>query len=186
VAGVEMRLKGPQKYSGKLPAITDAVGDIAVVAFPAPAFEDQAVPETGRTPTTVNFQSAEPVTVRSVLINPKDKFNITADFQVSEDGQTYRTLKTMPVDRSNIALNVGFMPLAPVVMAIPPTAGRYFRLVFSKPCELGAIQVSSALRVESVYEKQLAKMYPAPMPTPNYYTWPEPPKADETGLAISP
>lgn len=184
VAGAEMRLKGPQKFSGKLPAITDGVGDIAVVAFPAPAFEKQVVPETNRTPTMVNFESAEPVTVRSVIINPKEMVNVTAEFQVSEDGQNYRTLKSMPVDRSNLAVNVGFTPLAPIVMAIPPTAGRHFRLVFSKPCELGEIQVSSALRVESVYEKQLAKMYPAPIPPPNYYTWPEPPKADENGLVI--
>ena len=185
VAGAEMRLKGPQKYSGKLPAITDAVGDIAVVAFPTPAFEDQAVPETSRTPTTVNFESAEPVTIRSVLINPKENVSVTAEFQVSEDGQNYRTLKAMPVDRSNLGVNVGFIPLAPIVMAIPPTAGRHFRLVFSKPCELGEIQVSSALRVESVYEKQLAKMFQGAMPPPNAYTWPEQPKADEERLVVS-
>jgi len=109
---------------------------------------------------------------------------VTAEFQVSEDGQNYRTLRAMPIDRSNLGVNVGFLPLAPIVMAIPPTAGRHFRLLFSKPCELGEIQVSSTLRVEGVYEKQLAKMFQGAIPPPNAYTWPEQPKADEKGLAV--
>jgi hypothetical protein len=184
VAGAEMRLKGPQQFSGKLPVIKDATGDIAVVAFPAPAFDDQTVPESNRTPTSVSFESPEPVTVRSVILVPKTKVDVTAEFQVSEDGRNYRTLKTMPVNRSNTELNVGFLRLAPIVMAVPPTAGRHFRLVFSKPCELAEIQVTSALRVESVYEKQLAKMYQGAIPPPNYYTWPEQPRADAEGLAI--
>jgi hypothetical protein len=184
VAGAELRLKGPQAFSGKLPEIKGAAGDLAVVAFPAPAFEDQAVPETGRTPTTVSFAATEPVTVRSATLVPKGKVAVTAEFQVSEDGQTYRTLKTMPLDRGNLEVKVGFTPLAPLVMALPPTTGRFFRLVFSQPCELGNIQLSSALRVESVYEKQFAKMFPGAIPTPQAYTWPEPPTADAEGLAV--
>jgi hypothetical protein len=185
VAGAELRLKGPQAFSGKLPEIKGAVGDLAVVAFPAPAFEDQTVPEISRTPTSVSFQAPETVTVRSVTLMPKGKVAVTAEFQVSEDGQTYRTLKTMPLDRSNLANKVGFIPLAPMIMAIPPTAGRHFRLVFSKPCELGAIHVTSALRMESAYEKQLAKMFPGAILPPTAYTWPELPAADAKDLAIS-
>ena len=184
VAGAEMRLKGPQKFSGKLPAIKDATGDIAVVAFPAPAFEDQTLPETSRTPTTVGFESPKPVTVRSVIIKPKATISVTAEFQVSEDGQSYRTLKSMPVDRTNTMVSVGYVPLAPIVMAIPPTTGRHFRLLFSKSCELGEIQVSSAIRVESVYEKQLAKMFQGAILPPSAYTWPEQPKADADQLAV--
>lgn len=185
VAVAETLLKGPRKFSGKLPVIKDATGDVAVIAFPAPAFENQWVHETGRTPTSVTFESPEPVTVRSVVLTPKEKLDVNAEFQISEDGQNYRTLKTMPVNRSNLAVHVGFMPLAPVVMAIPPTTGRHFRLLFSKPCKPGDIQVSSALRVESVYEKQLAKMFQGAVPPPNAYTWPEQPKADQKELAVS-
>jgi len=81
-------------------------------------------------------------------------------------------------------VHVGPMPLAPVVVSIPPTAGRSFRLKFSGTCELKDIRLSSALRNTSVYEKQLAKMCQGPQPSFDHYTWPSQPASAEAGLSI--
>jgi len=184
LASTEIRVKGPQKFSGQLPSVPGSIRDIAVLAFPAPPLAEQTVPESSRTPTAVTFESADLVTVRSVTIKPVKAFDAAVDFQVSDDGVNYRNVKRFWPSRGSLDVKVGFIPLAPVIAAIPPTKGRHFRLQFSKESEVGEIRVSSALRQESAYDKQLAKMCPAPIPAPNFYTWPPQPKADEEGLAV--
>ena len=63
------------------------------------------------------------------------------------------------MDRHNININVGPVPLAPVVAAFPAVTARYFRLAFSAPCEVGEVRLSPASRAESYAEKALLKMF---------------------------
>ena len=184
VVSSEIRLKGPQKFSGQLPKPPGAIQEIAVLGYPVPQDDEQKVPEKERTATSVTFESAEPVTIRSVTIQPVKSVAVNADLEVSEDGQTYRKITSFPVNRSNLAVNVGPMPLAPVVISILPTAGRYFRLSFSGACELGNIRISSAQRNASVYEKQLAKLSQGAQPSFDHYTWPSQSGSAEAGLTI--
>lgn len=185
VVSSEIKLKGPQKFSGPLPKPQGMIQEIAVLAYPAPKFEDQAVPEKERKPTTVTFESAEPVTVRSMTIHLAKKASGQAVLEVSDDGKTYRKSASVIVNRSrDWDLRVGPMPLAPVVVSMPPTTGRYFRLTFPETSSLGDIRISSALRNGSVYEKQLAKMSESHQPRADYYSWPDQPEPDEAGLAV--
>ena len=181
----EMRLKGPQKFSGQLPKPAPMIQDVAVLAYPAPQDDEHKVPEKERTATSASFESADPVTIRSVTIQPVKSVAVDADLEASEDGQTYRKVTSFPVNRSNMGLSVGPMPLAPVVVSLPPTTGKYFRIIFSKPCEVGEIRISGAVRNGSVYEKQLAKMFQGSTPSFDSYLWPSQSTASEAGRTIS-
>ena len=185
VVSSEIKLKGPQKFSGALPKPKGMIQGIAVLAYPAPKYEDQAIPEKGRTTNTVTFESAESVTVRSLTMQIVKSASGQAALEVSEDGKAYRKIATVMVNRGKSEdLRVGPMPLAPVVVSMPPTPGRYFRLTFPQTASLGEVRLSSALRNGSVYEKQLGKMSETHQPRADYYLWPSQPEPDEAGLSV--
>ena len=185
VVSSEIALKGPQPFSGPLPKPQGMIQEIAVLAYRKPQFDGMAVPEKERTATSATFVSTSPVTLRSVTIQPVKSVDVTADLEVSDDGSQYRQLLKFPVKRGNLSVNVGAMPLAPVVVSLPPTSGSYFRITFSKACELGEIRLSSAPRNGSVYEKQLAKMYPGHQPAFDAYVWPQQAEPEVAGLTVA-
>lgn len=180
----ETRLTGPQRFAGKLPAPEGAFQDIAVLAFPVPAGEDELATETARTPTSVIFEMPAPFTARSLTVFPVQKVNVTAELQASDDGKAYRAVKTFVIDRHNLEINVGPAPLAPVQVAFPAATARFFRLVLSKECELGAVRLSSAARIESFAEKSLIKMFQDPLPPFDFYTWPMQAEPESRKLVI--
>ena len=185
VVSAETTLHGPQKFSGQLPKPQGMIQEIAVLAYPKPQCDGMVVPERERTPISVTFASSAPMTVRSVTIQPVKRVEVTADLELSDDGISYRKISNFAVSRANLNVNVGAMPLAPVVVSVPPTAGSYFRITFSKACEVGDIRISSAVRNGSVYEKQLAKMYPGFHPEFDAYTWPAQSEPDAAGLTVA-
>lgn len=166
----ETQLHGPQQFVGKLPAPPGAFQDIAVLALPADA--ETRAKETGRTPTSVSFALPAPFTARSLTVQPVKALNVHAELQASDDGKTYRTVKAFAVDRHRNHVNVGPVPLAPVVVTFPATTARAFRVSFSAPCEVGEVRLSSAPRVESYAEKSLLKMFQEPLPPFDFYSWP--------------
>ena len=171
----ETRLKGPQHFEGKLPAPAQQFQDVAVIAFPVPAEEGRRATITRKTPEEIQFEMPSPFTARSLTIRPAEAVKTTAELQVSDDGQNYRPLKAFPINRMGW-INTGPVPLAPVAVSFPATAARYFRLKFSKPCKMGDIQLSPAAKVEYYAEKSLLKMYEKPLPSYDYYTWPQQPE----------
>ena len=182
----ELRLHGPQHFAGKLPLPPGEFQDLAVLAFPAPAGEGEQAMITGRTPTSVNFEMPTPFTARSVTVQPVEKLNVTAELLASDDGLQYRTVKKFAIDRHNLGLGVGPVPLAPVVATFPATTARFFQLKFSAACELGDIQLSPAARVESFAEKSLQKVCQEPHPLYDFYTWPGEAEPDAAGLTVPP
>jgi hypothetical protein len=182
----EKRLRGPQRFEGKLPAPPAKFQDLAVLAFPAPAGEEERAKETARTPTSVAFEMPTPFTARSVTVQPTKAVNVTAELQASDDGREYRTVKKFTIDRHNLAVGVGPVPLAPVVAAFPATTARFFRLDLSAKCELGDIQLSPAARVESYAEKSLQKMFQEPHPPFGFYSWPPSAEPQQPELAVQP
>jgi hypothetical protein len=182
----ETRLSGPQRFEGMLPAPEGPFQDIAVLAFPVPEGEDARATETTRTPASVTFELPTPFTARSVTVHPITRVNVTAELQASEDGQRFTTVTTFPVDRHNLALHVGPVPLAPIVAAFPATTARFFRLNFSKECEVGEIHLSAAARIESFAEKSLIKMFQDPLPPFDFYTWPAQAEPESPGFTINP
>lgn len=180
----ETRLRGPQHFEGKLPAPIDACQDVAVVAFPAPAGEDSHAVETKRTARSVIFEMEAPFTARSLTVQPVEKINVMAILQASDDGKNYRPVKEFIIDRHNLNVNVGPVPLAPVVVAFPEVTARFFRLEFSRRCKVGDVLLSPVARVESYAEKSLIKMFQDPLPPFDFYTWKRQAEPDTSKIMI--
>ncbi len=182
----ETRLHGPQRFEGKLPVPAGAFQDVAVLAFPAPAGEGEAAKITARTPKRIQFEMQEPFLARSLTVQPVNKVAVTADLQASDDGQTYRSITKFSINRINLELNVGPVPLAPVAASFAPATAKFWRLEFSADCELGEIQLSPAARIGSYAEKSLLKVFQAPLPPFDFYTWPLAPEAEAATGTIAP
>ncbi len=186
VALPETRLHGPQHFEGKLSAPAGDFQDLAVLAFPLPAGEGELAKISARTPTTVSFEMPVPFTARSLTVRPPGAINVAAELQASDDGKLYRTIKKFTIDRHNLAVNVGPVPLAPIVAAFPATTARFFRLNFSAGCDPGDLQLAAAARIESVAEKSLQKMFQDPLPPFDFYQWPTQAEPDLATLALQP
>lgn len=128
-----------------------------------------------RTATELVYTSSGPVTLRSVYIQPaahKGKLHVT--LEVDRNG-SYESVKEFDIDRSNPALNVGFMPYAPVAVSLPETRGQRFRVRLSKAGSVSQVVLSDVPRVERFAEKSLAKMWQTPHPMFDAYMWPSQP-----------
>ena len=128
-------------------------------------------------------------TARSlVLYTAKKPVKAMVELQVSING-TYQTVKQFEADRSNPALNVGFVPYAPIAVAFDKVTAKRYRLVFSHIHGTGGIaeiQLSAAPRIERYEEKQLAKMFETPLPLWNEYQWLPQPETGDKDLVINP
>lgn len=182
----EIRVRGPQKFEGKLPAPEGPFQDVAVLAFPAPQGEGVLMPERRRTSRKVEFRSGEPFTARSITVVPEKEVRVEAELLASDDGREYKSVKTFTVDRHNLRVNVGPVPLAPITVAFPAVTARYFRLVFSGPCKVGDVHLSPAARVESYPEKALLKMFQDPLPPFDFYSWPPQAEPETPALVVAP
>ncbi|MDP9078948.1 MAG: glycoside hydrolase family 2 [Bacteroidota bacterium] len=127
-------------------------------------------------------------TVRSVVITPvKYQVTLEGDIQAKING-VYTTLKHFSIDRSNAALNVGFIPFGPAAFTIPATTSDSFRIVFtsvSGNSDIAEIKLSATPVVENYIEKTLAKMWPTPHPFWKDYQW-QPQVAEKSDYTIDP
>ncbi|MEI6676834.1 MAG: glycosyl hydrolase, partial [Verrucomicrobiota bacterium] len=186
----EMRLHGPQKYTGKLPVAPGAFQDLAVLAFPAPAQDADTAATQGatvtKTPTAVTFAMPKPFTARSLTVHPTQKIDVTAELQVSDDGTTFRTLRSFSIRRYRLGPNVGPVPLAPICVAFPATTASTFRVSFKVAGDPGELVLSAAARVESLAEKSLMKLCQEPTPPFDFYRWAPQAEPEVPGLAVDP
>jgi hypothetical protein len=184
----EMRVAGGKHFEGKLPQPNGDFQDLAVLAFPAPAHDADDAAARGakmtREPKAVTFEFAAPFEARSLVVHPSKQVRVEAELQVSDDGQQFKPLRKFVIDRHNLSVQVGPVPLAPIAISFPAVSARYFKLVFSGPCELGNVVLSSAARLESYSEKQLAKVFQDPLPPADFYTWQTQTEPDSKDLMI--
>ena len=126
-----------------------------------------------------DFHFPETTTVRSITFETQAYLLVDAVIQAKIDGE-FTTLKTVHLDRTNGALNVGFIPMAPICVSLPDTPTQDIRLIFTGgPANCTAhVTVSSEPKVERYAEKSLAKMFQTPLPMWGEYMWPT---ADEPG-----
>ncbi|MGQ8336260.1 glycosyl hydrolase [Sunxiuqinia sp. A32] len=217
LATSELHVKGPQNLSQKLGKPIDPFQDVKVIAYPEPKFYEQIFDtKTGiisSSPVTaglskivdkdastginfpssgdfiIEFESKVPFTARSLSITSIEKpINNPAALQVKEEDGSYRTISEFQIDRYNAALNVGFIPYAPVVVSFPAVTSSCFRLVVkdvNTGIGLAEVELSSAPRVERYYEKTLAKMYQTPLPYWNEYQWRQQEKVNEEDAVIA-
>ena len=213
----KIEVTGPQKLNIELKKSAADFQDVRVIAFRKPKDFEKTIAEVnpqisaypaidnirnlmdGDTSTeiqippaknfTLDFETQQPFTARSVLFYPSHrKMKLEGDIQVKENNK-YRTVKTFVIDRSNVALNVGFDPYATAAISIPTTSSRYFRFVFtnvSSKSGLKEIKISSSPRVEDYAEKTLSKMFPTPHPYWKEYQWPKQPETRDEELLIKP
>jgi len=193
----EIRLEGPKRFNGKPPVPSGKNGknfqSVALLAFPVPEGDDVMVPVTERQGNTVRFAAETPVTVRSLVVEPKDVLNTKAELLASDDGVEFRSVRKFTVARTTLKHGLGPVSLAPVAVSFPAVTARYFRLdftpggmPFAAEKSLGEIRLSPAARVEDFAGKALLKSHENSVPPFDAYTWPTAREADQTALAIDP
>ena len=217
LASTELRLQGPQQFSRLLAKPQADFQDVLVLAFPAPAQDADKLPDytpvitssvampqaanlvdgkpeteaafPDATSLTLAIDLAKPLTARSLVLVPARKsFRADCELQVSTGGQ-YQTLKSFQLNRSNPALNVGFLPYGPVVVSFPAVRGTSFRLVLtnmSKGGGLAEISLSGAPRLDQYVEKQLGKMFQTPLPLWPDYQWVTQTEPADKALTVDP
>jgi len=212
----EVLVKGPLLFSKKLAQPNDKFQDVKVIAYPAPKDYNQVLGNTDiqlysvpqlknvqqlfdhdentivdlpTVKSTIGLEIARDFTIRSIQVYPaKRPAYFEADIQVKV-GQEYRTIKHFIVDRTNNDLNVGFTPYGPITIAIPPTATKNLRLVFSNIAEksgIAEIKLSGAAVLENYLEKTLAKMWQTPYPYWSAYHWAAQPIINDQAYVIDP
>ena len=137
---------------------------------------------------TLDINAQKPYTARGLTINTlHQNVLLEGDIQAKINDQ-YVTIKHFSIDRTNSALNVGFIPFPPAAISIPPTTSTSFRLVFTRiSADIGIteLKLSATPVVEDYAEKTLAKMWPTPHPFWEKYQWPNQPD-ENSGYIIDP
>jgi hypothetical protein len=216
LASSKVEVIGPKKISQHLPKPNEQFQDVKVIAIPnmmrdelmlthknaviesSPRLANLGrltdndpltgvnLPEGNRV--TINFQSEEPFTARSLIIQTTQApLMADAVLQIKEGNENYKTIAQFVINRSNPALHVGFEPYAPVSISISTTRSQDFRLILTYQSGgggLAEVSLSGVPRVERYGEKTLAKMHPTPLPYWNAYMWPEQPEVDDKSLVI--
>ncbi|MDR1980548.1 MAG: glycoside hydrolase family 2 [Tannerellaceae bacterium] len=191
LASSETKVQGPAKIRQLLPQPTERFQDVKVIAWPvATAYRhnllksagQHVLPE-GESSIVATLPAA--ASARSLSIYPSGSLSATVELQAKE-GTAYRTVKQFQVDRTNLNLNVGFEPYAPVTVSFPEVEAQEYRILFHGAKAGGSIKsivLSATPVVERYAEKSLAKMFPSPLPYWHDYLWDRP--AELQGVAVA-
>jgi len=212
----QVMVKGPVRFHKKLGKPQPNFQDVKVLAYPVaagyngdisslhpalssvPAIDSLNNALDGNNATAIHLKGGQqfslqidtkqPYTVRSITITAiKQAVRLEGDIQAKQNG-AYVTVKHFLIDRSNPALNVGFIPFGPAVFSIPATLSSNFRIAFtgvSSDCSIAEIKLSGTPMVENYIEKSLAKTWPTPHPFWEAYQWlPQP--AESSKYIIDP
>lgn len=179
LASASLAVKGGQTLRTALPSVGEDARDVKLLAWPdvtAGLFEQRwTINKENNKPLVQELSLPGEETIRHIALHTQTPLKTQARLFVKE-GNAYTLLKSFEVDRSNPALNVGFIPYPPVVIALPETEARHFRLELS--AEGGGtleVALSAAPRMERYAEKTLAKMFQTPLPLWHDYLWDEQP-----------
>lgn len=190
LASTETVVTGPKKIQLTLPKVGEDGQDVCVIAYPSPAKPEAEKSWTihkkhGQSSSTVMTFDSEK-TIRSLTYRVNTPFKTTAKLWVKRGGQE-ELVREFVIDRSNPALNVGFVPYAPVVISLPELTASQFRLEMTGEGQgRGEVTLSSAPMVERYPEKSLAKMFQTPLPMWDDYLWDNQPAVSEASLMLSP
>lgn len=121
---------------------------------------------------------------RSLIVTVNNPFHSRAEIFAKENGE-YKSLRKFEINRANPALNVGFTPYAPVIIALPETSATEFKLTLDGGGE-GEVKVvlSANPWVERYAEKSLAKMFQSPLPMWHEYMWEAQPECSDPALVV--
>lgn len=143
-----------------------------------------------RSPISIDIVLAQPFTARSLTLYPAAvAFSAQCELQAADEAGAFRSVRSFPLDRSNIQVHVGPMPHGPVAVSFPAVTSTRFRLVLTSVRGRGGlaeVELSAAARLERFVEKQLGKMHPTPQPMWDTYLWPQQTEPDAAKLTVSP
>ncbi|HKK63846.1 MAG TPA: glycosyl hydrolase [Bacteroidales bacterium] len=224
----EIKVNGPVILNHKLEKPIDTFQDVRVVAYPVPENEENILNEQNCTVSslpksksltniidgekntkirfpeggqyTIDFNTHIAFTARSLTIYTiEEPICKKVTIQAKTDDGHFNTIKEFELNRVNPALNVGFVPFAPVSVSFPATTSNNFRLIFEsvKPSGwpfpdinidegLVDVEFSTVPRVEYYAEKTLAKMHQTPLPYWKEYQWPKQAEVKDEKLVINP
>ncbi|MDR2137944.1 MAG: glycoside hydrolase family 2 [Tannerella sp.] len=173
-ADVTVKKTGAGPIRVKLPDMGKDAQEVRVIAYPAPGDCIQKtwnIQKKDGQALTVDLTLPQPAAIRTFTYITQTPVKTDAELFVKE-GDKYRSLKKIHIDRSNASLNVGFIPYAPIVISLPETQAASFRLVMSESGGGDAdVTLSSQPKVERYAEKTLAKMFQTPLPMWHDYLW---------------
>ena len=175
LASSDTHVKGPKSFSGKLPGFTKETQLVRVIAYPDRA-EHYCIKVLVQKKRNETFSLDIPVNankvIRSFTFTTKSGLRANAELQAMV-GDSFKTIRSFEIDRSNFALNVGFDPYAPIVLSLPETKTSAFRLLIdTRGVVEGTAVLSEALVVERYPEQSLSKMFQRPLPYWHVYMWP--------------
>ena len=190
LASSDTIVAGPGRMQLTLPSVGKDEQDVCVIAYPA---LDKPVAEKSWAINKKSGQSSSSVlvfdkeaTVRTLIYRVNTPFKTTAKLWVKKGGKE-ELLRQFVIDRSNPALNVGFVPYSPVVISLPETSASQFRLEMSEEGEAaGNVTLTSSPMMERYPEKSLAKMFQTPLPMWDDYLWEKQPAVSDASLMVSP
>ena len=176
-----------QRFS--LPSLGEDTKDVRVIAMPvtphkAYTFDVQKEPGVMA---ARELHLPEPITLRSIRFETEAYLLVDAIVEALIDGE-YRKLRVEHLDRTNLAENVGFHPLAPITLTVPDTPVQDIRLTLNgggQPTRL-SVTFSDQPLMERYEEKSLGKMFQSPLPMWDWYMWPTQPEPLEAGLIVQP
>ena len=196
----ETLVKGPGKVELKLAKpefgheIKDEYQDVQVLAYPAPEGYGQKIVANAKggydlkakTPVAISIKSDKPFTARGVVVEFRNQPLVaTAELFSVVDGKKEKLI-TFPISRYNAALNVGFIPYAPVTASFNATKASEFELVVTSDRDSGisSVTLEATPVVNQVFNQTLAKMHETPHPLWSEYQWApavEPARFDSVG-----
>ena len=189
----QVMVTGPVVFHTKLVKPQENFQDVKVLAYPVASDYGEGISSTyialtGGKQFLLNIDTKSPYTARSVtIVTTEQNVRLEGDIQAKVDS-AYTTLKHFIIDRTNSALNVGFIPFGPAAFAIPATTADHFRIVFtgvSANSGIAEVKLSATPAVENYIEKTLAKMWPTPHPFWDAYQW-APQPAETSKYIINP
>ncbi|MBT1687244.1 glycosyl hydrolase [Dawidia soli] len=187
LASSEVIVEGPRKINQGLPVVGEHAQDVKVLAWRLPASVEE---HQGRllkgdgNERSLTFTVRGKSPMRSLVIRADASIQNAADVYYEAGGE-YKLLTQVALDRGNTALNVGFDPLAPVVVSLPEVKTTRYRLTVANPLSATVdVTLSSQPRVERYPEKSLAKMFPTPLPLWHDYLWNRQPQVSDASVVV--
>ncbi len=120
---------GPAVFHKKLVKPQENFQDVKVLAYPVAKDYGDDISSLKRL--SLNIETKSPYTARSITITTTDQnVRLEGDIQAKVN-RAYSTLKHFVIDRTNSALNVGFIPFGPAAFSIPATTADSFRIIFT-------------------------------------------------------
>jgi hypothetical protein len=164
LASNEMTMSGGRFYNASLPEF-DAQ-DVKVLAYPMKATPSLFTWDV-KNERTIELKVDKEV--QSLILQLSKAVKAKAKLFGEVKG-SYQWIKDFEIDRSNTALHVGFQPLAPVVIAVPPMKSYRLELEYKGSLDM-EITLSTEALMERYPEKTLGKMFPTPLPLWDAYLW---------------